>query len=133
MTTSEDETPRRRDWVATPLAYALAWGLPSLALIAAAFAPAGVRTAVWAAALVWMGLACLANARRCGRVHCRYTGPFFLASALAVGLYGTGVLPLGARGWWWLGAVVALGGGGLWAVSEGLGGRYRRDRRPREP
>jgi len=26
-----------------------------------------------------MGTACILNARRCGRTHCRYTGPYYLA------------------------------------------------------
>jgi len=30
-------------------------------------------------ALAWIGTACALNAKRCGRTHCRYTGPFYLA------------------------------------------------------
>ena len=32
------------------------------------------------------GVSCVANARRCGRLHCHATGPLFLAAALATAL-----------------------------------------------
>ncbi|WP_157152559.1 hypothetical protein [Cellvibrio sp. BR] len=42
---------------------------------------------IWAIALSWMGYACLRNARQCGRMHCFFSGPFFLGSAmLALGI-----------------------------------------------
>jgi hypothetical protein len=41
--------------------------------------PAYMRAAVWTAALLWMGTACILNSRRCGRTHCRYTGPYYVA------------------------------------------------------
>lgn len=33
-----------------------------------------------------MGLACLANAARCRRMHCYFTGPYFLLLALGAGV-----------------------------------------------
>jgi hypothetical protein len=70
------------DWAASRLALALVWGVPTGGDAAGfglgAGAPSRLRAVVWIAMLVWMGLACLANARRCGRTHCYYTGPFFL-------------------------------------------------------
>ena len=59
-------------------------------------------------------------------MHCRYTGPFFLVMALAVGLHGTGAVSLGSGGWTWIGVVIALGTAAIWMVSERLEGRYRR-------
>jgi hypothetical protein len=56
-----------------------------------------------------MGVACLVNAMRCGRVHCYITGPFFLAMAAATLLYGLGVLPLGGSGWNLIGLTVLAG------------------------
>ena len=47
----------------------------------------------------WMGVACLLNARRCGRMRCHFTGPFFLAMAVASLLFSLGALPLGSEGW----------------------------------
>ncbi len=122
---SETGPPERRDWVSGAASYVLAWGLPSAAMVAAIWAAPGLRAVVWAAALVWMGTACLVNARRCGRVHCRFTGPFFLVMALVVALHGLGAIPLGPRGWAWIGIAIALGTAAIWILSERLWGRYR--------
>ena len=122
---SETGTSKRRDWVSGRASYVLAWGLPSAALIAAIWAPPEVRTCAWAAALVWMGTACLLNARRCGRVHCRFTGPFFLVMALVVVLHGVGAVALGPRGWTWIGIAIVLGTATIWILSERLWERYR--------
>src|SRR6516225_5941753 len=45
------------------------------AIIASLFFPTPARAATWIVALVWMATACILNSRRCGRTHCRYTGP----------------------------------------------------------
>jgi hypothetical protein len=71
----------------------LAWGLPTALLILGMFMPTPIRTGVWAGALIWMGVACIANAARCGRTHCYLTGPFFLAMAEVTVAHGTGVKP----------------------------------------
>jgi hypothetical protein len=76
-----------------------------------------------------MGVACLANARRCGRVHCYATGPFFLILAGGSLLYGLGVMPLGSNGWNTLGLILLVGSIVLCCGSELLFGRYRRSRR----
>jgi hypothetical protein len=115
-----------RDWVSGIRTYLVAWGLPSIVLVAAIWTSSDTRTIAWGAALIWMGSACLLNSRRCGRVHCRYTGPFFLVMALVVGLHGSGAVTLGPGGWIWIGSVVVLGTAAIWIVSERLEGRYRR-------
>ena len=86
----------------------------------------GLRALVWIAMLVWMGLACLANARRCGRTHCRYTGPFFLAMAGLVAVYAVGALPLGNQPWLMLGTLIVVGNALVWWGSERLLGTYSR-------
>ena len=122
---SRAATPEQADWVSGRRSYMLAWGLPTLALIGAIFAEPVLRTPVWTLALVWMGLACLANARRCGRTHCRLTGPFFLAMAGATLLHGLDILWLGPNGWIWLGATLVVGGYGvLWLLPELIWGKY---------
>jgi len=124
---SESKPHGRRDWVGNVSSYTLAWGLPSAALVAAVFMASSTRTFVWAGALAWMGLACVANALRCGRLHCYLTGPFFLFMAVASLLHGLGILWLGPRGWLWLGLVVVVGGFGLlWYVPERHWGKYAR-------
>ena len=40
-----------------------------------------LRTILWTASFALMATACLLNAARCGRVHCRFTGPFFSSFA----------------------------------------------------
>ncbi len=119
------KTLEHRDWVSGGASYTIAWGLPSAALIAAIWAASDLRAGVWTVALVWMGTACLINSRRCGRVHCRFTGPFFLGMAVVVALHGLGAIPLGPWGWVWIGITIALGTVAIWILSERLWGRYR--------
>ena len=87
----------------------------------------GWRTAVWTIALIVLGSACLANALRCGRVHCYITGPFFLLMALASLLYGLGILPLGGSGWNVIGAAILVGAIALTCLPEIFFGKYRRN------
>ena len=86
----------------------------------------GARAVVWTAMLAWMGWACLQNARRCGRTHCRYTGPFFLAMAVLVVAYATGIVPLGNHPWLILGMLTAAGNVLIWWGTERLLGTYTR-------
>jgi hypothetical protein len=115
----------REDWAQSLRGYFLAWGLPSLILVAAAFAAPVPRALVWSAVLVWMGVACLLNSRRCGRTHCKYTGPYYLLLVAPVMLHGFGAVPLGPSGWWLLGGLILLGGKAIWLVTEMLWGKYR--------
>ncbi len=112
------------DWVNSSRSFALAWGIPTLALIAGSFASEPLRAMIWSAALAWMGTACLINARRCGRTHCRYTGPFYLLLIIPVVMLGFGVISLGAYGWWILGAIILLGGKVIWWATEKAWGKY---------
>src|ERR1700724_1040258 len=67
------------DWLRRPRTNLLAWWIPQAAMLAGLFIPVPVRTVVWIIALIWMGTACILNAGRCGRTHCRYTGAYNLA------------------------------------------------------
>lgn len=58
----------------------LLWWLPVAALIVGANWPK-FQLLLWLPAFLVMGAACLANAARCGRVHCYVTGPLFLLAA----------------------------------------------------
>jgi hypothetical protein len=60
---------------------AFLWCLPVAALIIGSYWQKG-RLLLWIPAFLVMGVACLANAARCGRVHCYITGPL---SLLAIG------------------------------------------------
>jgi hypothetical protein len=59
----------------------LLWCLPIVALIVGD-SWAGGRPWLWIPALLVMGISCLSNAARCGRVHCYFTGPLFLIAAI---------------------------------------------------
>ena len=115
-----------RDWGANRRNAFVAWGIPIAALVATIWLGHPAKTLVWFVALSWMGLACIANARRCGRVHCRFTGPFFLAMAVLALGHGYGFVPLGDDGWAWLGGALAVGGIGLTVIPEAIWGRYAR-------
>ncbi len=119
-------TQESNDWVGRPRSYILAWGLPTAILIAAIFLDPATRTILWTLALIWKGAACLANARRCGRTHCFYTGPFYLVLAGLVVLHGTGNPSFGPNGWLWLGGAIAVGTVAIWPLTEKLLGSYRR-------
>ncbi len=83
---------RSRDWVAGGLSFALAWGLPSAALVCSLLVESPARTWIWVPGLLWMGTACMANARRCGRTHCYFTAPLFFVMGFVALLDGLGLL-----------------------------------------
>jgi hypothetical protein len=83
-----------------------------------------LRAVIWPVALLWMGGACIANARRCGRTHCRFTGPFYLLMAALVLGYVTGAVPIGDQGWVLLGAATIVGTIVLWWGSERIWGLF---------
>lgn len=121
---TEINTPEKKDWVGNYRGFIVVWGLPIAAMIGAKFVEPTPKTVVWIAALVWMGAACLANAKRCGRTHCYFTGPFFLVMTVPVLLHGFEIVPLGPEGWKWLGIAIAVGGGGLWCLTERFWGKF---------
>jgi hypothetical protein len=78
-------------------------------------------------ALAVMGVACLLNARRCGRIHCYFTGPFLIGAAAVALAYGAGVFHVpDRRGWNWLGLIVLIGALVLMTVPEAILGKYRK-------
>jgi hypothetical protein len=115
---------RAKDWASDWRAFVGLWGVPAGAMLAALMLEPAWRTIVWTVMLGWMGGACLVNARRCSRTHCRITGPFLLGMAALVAGYGAGVVPLGANGWTMLGSATAIGFAGLWWASERLWGAF---------
>jgi hypothetical protein len=82
------------------------------------------RVIVWPTLLTWMGAACLMNARRCRRLHCYLTGPYFLLLALLSLLHGSGAMPLGSHGWVILLIALIVGAPFLVYVPEWIFGRY---------
>jgi len=114
-----------RDWLGKAHTSIIAWWLPKGAVVAALFAPVSARAAVWSAALIWMGSACILNAKRCGRTHCRYTGPYYLAMILPVLVLASGLASANFYGWLALAALIVGGGWIIWWATEQAWGDSR--------
>ena len=121
MTTT---TSRSRDWVGNARTSTLAWWLPYASVVAGLFAAVPVRTAIWTVALAWMGVACILNARRCGRTHCRYTGPYYLVMIAPVLMLGFGVISAGIYGWLVFGILILAGSKIIWWATERAWGKF---------
>jgi hypothetical protein len=112
------------DWVSNTSSFALAWGLPTALILIGLLTGPGTRAVLWTSALIWMGGACLINAKRCGRTHCRFTGPYYLAMILPVLLLASGAVSVGNTGWLILGLLILAGSKVIWWASERSLGRY---------
>jgi hypothetical protein len=117
-----------RDFLCKGPSACLLWCAPWVAFALGFSVPPRLRTALWTTSLAFMGVVCLVNARRCSRIHCLFTGPFFILGAIASLWYGLGFLPLGSSGWKWIGAVTIIGAIVLTCIPELVLGRYRRNR-----
>jgi hypothetical protein len=111
-----------RDWLAGTSSSLLAWWIPYAALLVGLTVPIPPRVAIWTIALLWMGVACLLNNKRCGRTHCRYTGPYYLvmiAPVLALGFISSSIYE-----WIALGVVVVGGSKLIWWATERAWGQF---------
>lgn len=126
---SDHETSRRKDLLRSLWATAALWCGPWVLVVIGLFTGEAVRTALWTFGFAAAGTACLANALRCGRRHCFYTGPVYLLAALASLLYGLNVLPLGAQGWNWIAGVALIASLLACCVLEPLQGKYLHEAR----
>ena len=120
--------PQQRDVLCSGRTMFLFCCLPACAFALGFFVSPGLRTVLWTLSLGFMGTLCLLNASRCGRVHCYFTGPFFILGAIASLGYGIGLLPFGPSGWKWIGNIMIIGAIVLTAIPECVFGRYRRNR-----
>jgi hypothetical protein len=121
---TNDTVHASRDWLANARTSALAWWLPKAAIVTALFTPVAVRGAVWTIALVWIGTACILNARRCGRTHCRYTGPFYLTMIVPVLLLASGAISVDFYSWLFLCALILGGSWIIWWATEKAWGKF---------
>jgi len=113
-----------RDWLRTPRTSLLSWWIPQAAIVAGLFVPMPTRVAIWVIALVWMGTACMLNARRCGRTHCRYTGPYYLAMIVPVLILGSGLVSADFYGWLAMAVLILAGSKLIWWASERAWGKF---------
>ena len=111
-----------RDWLASTSSNLLAWWIPHAALLVGLFVPIPVRVVIWTVALLWMGVACILNSRRCGRTHCRYTGPYYLA--MIVPVLALGFISSGIYEWIALGVVIVGGSKLIWWATERAWGKF---------
>jgi hypothetical protein len=123
---ANDVVHSSRDWLSSPRTNALVWWVPKAAIVAALFIPPPARAGIWIIALIWMGTACVLNSRRCGRTHCRYTGPYYLAMIAPVLLLASGVISVDFYAWLSL-AVLILGESMIiWWATERAWGKFSR-------
>ena len=115
----------QNDWCRSTTSSIVAWGIPIAGLILSSSLARSWMPIVWPVSLIWMGTACLLNVRRCGRLHCYTTGPFFYIMAVISALHGFEVVDLGPSGWSWISGITIVGGVGLTWVPELVFGRYR--------
>ena len=121
---SETAEQRRNDWLARTYTNVRAWWVPKIAIVAALSIAVPLRVSVWIIALLWMGMACLLNAWRCGRTHCRYTGPFYLAMILPVVVLGFDQGLASIYAWLALALLIVCGGWVIRWKTEQAWGRY---------
>ena len=117
-------TQTSRDWLGSVRTSLLAWWMPKAAILAGLFVPTPIRVVIWTIALIWMGAACILNARQCGRTHCRYTGPYYLAMIVPVLVLGSGVVSAGIYGWIVLGVIIVGGSKLIWWATERAWGKF---------
>ena len=118
---------QRRDALCSGTKMFLFWCVPSFAFALGFFVSPGLKTVLWTLSLGFMGTVCLLNASRCGRIHCYFTGPFFIVGAVTSLGYGIGLLPFGPSGWKWIGDITIIGAIVLSCIPELVLGRYRRN------
>ena len=101
----------------------LLWRLAPLVIVVTGFLGRSPWIEVgWTVSFAVMGAGCLFNARRCGRVHCYFTGPFFLLVSAVSLLRGLDAVSFD---WNWIGGIALAGGLFLSFVPELVWGKYR--------
>lgn len=100
------------------------WILPAIVFVIGFSTGPAVRTILWVASLSTMGISCVSNARRCGRIHCYFTGPFLLLGALFTLLYGLNIFNFHVD-WGTLAIVIVVGFNLLKYIPEMIWGKYK--------
>jgi hypothetical protein len=98
----------------------LIWG-PAVVLIISGDYWVDAQPWLWFAGFLVAGVACLANAARCGRWHCYFTGPLFLLAAVYSVLVAFKLVPMNENAF----LTVVVGAALLAKLSEVFLGRYR--------
>ena len=118
---------RTRDVMSSRLRMVLLYLLPGAAIYSTgSLGDREVTALVWPVAFMVMGVACVANARSCGRVHCFFTGPLFLLASLLSALHGGRVVDFGPSDWELIGYGTFSLAFVLYFVPEAIWGKYFR-------
>ncbi|MBU6297478.1 MAG: hypothetical protein KJS68_04465 [Alphaproteobacteria bacterium] len=83
------------------------------------------RVAGWSIGLAWFGALCLVNAARCRRMHCYFTGPFYLVMSALVLAVGFHLVSLGRETWDLIVVAMLFGWILLTTIPEWIWGHYR--------
>lgn len=119
-----------RDILSSRWQTALGYWLPIAAIVITGNLNPELRAVVWTLACLVIGGACLLNAYRCGRIHCYFTGPFFMLMAVWAALTGASIVSLGGENSWNLiGLTLLVGGTVLMLGPELLLGKYTTSKR----
>jgi hypothetical protein len=121
---ASDAVQVSRDWLRSPRTNLVAWWVPQATIVLALLVPVPVRVVIWTVALLWMGTACVLNARRCGRTHCRYTGPYYLAMIVPVLILASDIVSADFYGWLVLGVLILGGSKVIWWTTERAWGKF---------
>ncbi len=123
-------TPHQDDITRSGSKLLVLYALPITAVILAAWLGSAIsKTVVFALAFAIMGATCVINTRGCGRVHCAFTGPWFLVAALGSVFYGLEMISLGRYGWLVIGIAGIGGAVVIWIATESIWGQYFRGSR----
>jgi hypothetical protein len=115
-----------RDWASSWMRTGAYWGPGILVMVVTDPLGGWTRAIGWTTGLTWLGSLCLLNFARCRRVHCAFTGPYFLVLAMVSALAGLNALTFGGNGWNLLGLAALVGGVGLTYAPEMIWGHYWR-------
>ena len=115
-----------KDWIGSARTNLVAWWIPHGVILAGLFLPVPVRTVTWIIALAWMGMACFLNARRCGRTHCWFTGPYYFIMIIPVLVLGLDLTSAGLTSWVVLAVFIVLGSKTIWWATERAWGKFSR-------
>lgn len=114
----------QNDFVVGKAAWVL-WGVPLAGVLLGVLAGGAARAVLWTLGFLVMGISCVVNARRCGRLHCFITGPpLYLLAAVAT---------VAAAPWGWIAFTVVVGTIAAYALEFGCGKYRHNSSRPLQP
>ena len=127
---SDSRTCESRDILSSRWRVFIPYLFPAIAIVVVGplDISSGWRAVVWTVALATMGMACIVNALRCGRVHCFLTGPFLLRDGPRRIIVRSRHAASRGNGWNPLGLMTLIGAIALWCLPETFLGRYRKSR-----